>query len=76
LKSHEFSISAFAKWILSGCVNIHTLKVESPKQSNGLHNEIARLKKLKKIEIEANASDLKEVTLIASRILTTLLTSS
>jgi len=75
LKSHVFSISVLVKWILSECLNIHTLKLSGiPK---GCHNEIARLKKLKELEVWADkASRLNEVTLIASRIMTTLLTSS
>ena len=53
------------------------MRVRFPKQSNGLHNEIGRLKKLKKLNASAyKASDLKEVTLVDYRILATLLTSS
>ena len=74
LKSYDFSFSALAKWILSVCLNIHTFHQI---QSNGLHNEIARLKELKKLVVRTiTASELKEVTLIASNIKTTLLTSS
>ena len=47
------------------------------KLENGFHNEIARLKKLKKLDVMvAEASELKEVRLIASNIKTTLLTFS
>ena len=75
LKSHVFSISVLLKWILSVCLNIHTLKLSGI--SKGCQNEIARLKKLKELEVWADkASRLNEVTLIASRIMTTLLTSS
>ena len=45
--------------------------------SNSFRNEIAGLKKLKKLNVWANkTSDLKEVGLISFRIKTTLLTSS
>jgi hypothetical protein len=44
---------------------------------NYFHNEIARLKKLKELGVTtSDASDLKEVKLIALRIMTTVLTSS
>jgi hypothetical protein len=77
LKSHDFSILVLAKWILSQCLDIHTLKVVSPKQWYNFHNEMGRLKKLKKLDVLADeASQLKEVTLIASRIMTMLFTSS
>jgi hypothetical protein len=77
LKWHDLSISALIAWILSACFNIHTLKLELPKQPIELHNQIARLKKLKELDVSADdASELKEVTLIAFRIMTTLLTSS
>ncbi len=46
-------------------------------QSDGLHNELARLTKLEELDVKAtDASKLKEVTLIALSITTTLLTSS
>ena len=65
LKLHEFSIPALAKWILSVCLNIHTMRVDILKESNDFFNEIARLKELKKLEVKADkASDLKEVILI------------
>ena len=76
LKSHDFSISALVKWILSACSNIHDLQIELPNQESFL-NEIGRLKKLKKLNVTtSNSSDLKEVKLIASIIMPTLLTSS
>ena len=76
-KSHGFSISALVKWILSACLNIHTLQLKFPKQPKSFLNEIGRLTKLKKLDVSADkASRLKEVTLIASNIKTTLLTSS
>ena len=76
LKSHDFSISALVKWILSACSNIQDLQIELPNQESFL-NEIGRLKKLKKLNVTtSNSSDLKEVTLIASIIMPTLLTSS
>ncbi len=53
------------------------MRVETHIQSIGLHNEIGRLKKLKKLEVSADkASGLAKVTLIALIIMTTLLTSS
>jgi len=77
-KSHGFSISALVKWILSACSNIHDLEIELPYQESFL-DEIGRLKKLKKLKkLNVTAyysSDLKEVTLIASIIMPTLLTS-
>jgi hypothetical protein len=78
LKVSDFSVSALVRWIFSVCINIHTLTLEVQlEKSNGFSNEIARLKKLKKLDVSAHkASDLKEVTLIAFRITTTLLTSS
>jgi hypothetical protein len=78
LKTSDFPISALIKWILSVCFNIHTLKLEvQSEMPNTFHNEIAPLKKLKKMKVKADkASALKEVTLISSRITTTLLTSS
>ena len=76
LKSHDFSISALVKWILSACSNIQDLQIELPNQESFL-NEIGRLKKLKKLNVTtSNSSDLKEVKLIASIIMPTLLTSS
>jgi hypothetical protein len=67
LKSHDFSISVLARWILSVCLNIHTMRVEFPIQPNGFtKNEIGSLKKLKQLDVSANeASDLKEVRLVA-----------
>ena len=77
LKSHDFSISALVKWILSACSNIHALKIKLPNQPKSFLNEIGRLKKLKKLNVTtSNSSDLKEVKLIASIIMPTLLTSS
>ena len=77
LKSHDFSISVFSKWILSACVNIHDLQIKLPKQPNDFHIDIGRLKKLKELDVSADkASELKEVTLIASNIMPTLITSS
>ena len=63
LKSHDFTISVLAKWILSVCLNVHTVRVEILKQPNGFHNEIGRLKKLKELHVLTfKASELKEVT--------------
>jgi len=62
LKVHNFSISAIVKWILSACLNIHSLSGMLDKP-DVFFNEIARLKKLKEIKVMAdNASELKEVT--------------
>jgi hypothetical protein len=76
-KASYFPISALVKWTLSACLNIHTLSLYSIfVELNGfaLHNEIARFKKLKEVNISAyEASQLKEVTLIDFRIMTTLL---
>ena len=67
LKVHDFSISALVDWIISVCLNITYLQIKFPKLPNGFHNEIVRLKNLKKLAVSAvEASDLKEVTLIAS----------
>jgi hypothetical protein len=67
LKASDFSISALIKWILSVSLNIHTLRLYGKLEKlNDLHNEIARLKKLKELYISPfEASDVKEVTLIA-----------
>jgi hypothetical protein len=76
-KVHDLSISELVKWILSVCLNIQTLQIDFPQNPNSFSNEIARLKKLKKLNLTAlKASDLKEVTLIALRIKTTLLIPS
>ena len=77
LKSHDFPISEIVEWILPVCLNIHTLKIGFHKLPNDMHNDIASLKKLKKLDVSVDeASDLKEVTLIAFRIMTMLLNSS
>ena len=78
LKSDDYSISEIVKWILSVCLNIHTLTLSLNRESSdNFCNEIVRLTKLKKLDVLAvDASDLKAVTSIASRIMTTLLTSS
>jgi hypothetical protein len=77
LKARDFSISALAKWILSVCSKIRTIQVKFLKQPNDFHDDIGRLKKLKKLEILVDeASELTEVTLNLFRITTTLLTSS
>jgi len=72
LKSHDFSISALVKWILSTCVNIHDLQITFLEKPNDFHNEIGclkKLKKLKKLDVTADeANNLIEVTLIASNI--------
>jgi len=77
LKAQDLSIPALAKWIFSVCLNIHTLRLSGmSKKLNCLHYEIVRFKKLKILNVNADgASDLKEVTLIALSITTTLLTS-
>jgi hypothetical protein len=76
-KVDDLSISALVEWALSVGLNVYHLQIEFPNLPDGFHNEIARLKKLKKLDVKADeASDLKEVTLNAFRITTTLLTSS
>ncbi len=76
LNSHDFSISALVKWILPVCLNIHYLQINIFYLPYGLHYEIARLKKLKELDVRtAGGSELKEVTLIALSITTMLLTS-
>jgi hypothetical protein len=76
-KVHDFSISALVEWILSDCLNLDFLELGLiSKKASSFLNEIVRLKKLKELNISAyEASELKEVTLIAFRITTTLLTS-
>jgi hypothetical protein len=76
LKVNDFSISALVDWILSTCLNIHTLRLSmSCKTPNNFHNEIGHLKKLKELDVRGeSASELKEVTLFALRIMTLLLT--
>jgi uncharacterized membrane protein YciS (DUF1049 family) len=67
LKTSDFSLSVLVKWILSVCLDIHALRLSY--FSNDCHNEIARLKKLKKLEIWAEkASQLNKVKLIASEL--------
>ena len=77
-KLHDFSILVLAQLILTVCSNIHTLTLTVKwETSNDFHNEIARLKKLKKLEVMADrARDVKRVTLIAFKIFPTLLISS
>ena len=77
LKSHDFSFSALTKWILSTCVNIHHLQIEFLEKPNGFLKSIARLKNLKKLDVAADrARDLKGVTMVAFKIIPTLLISS
>jgi len=64
LKAHDFSISVVVKLILSACLNIRTLMLSDIPHS--FRNEIARLKKLKELQLSADsARALKLVTLIA-----------
>jgi hypothetical protein len=73
----HLSCTEFIKWILSFCSNVETLKIHLMEQPNDLHNEIARLKKLKDLHIgTCNGIDLKEVKSVAFPTKTTLLTSS
>ena len=75
LKTSDFSISVLVKWILSTCLNIHTLKLSDIPHS--FRNELARLKKLKELKAFADsARALKLVTFIALGFMTTLLISS
>ena len=53
VKANDFSISALVKWILSTCVNIHDLQITFLEKPNDFHNEIGRLKKLKKLDVTA-----------------------
>ena len=78
LKTHDLYIPELVKWILSVCLNIHTLTLSLNRESSdNFCNEIVRLTKLKKLDVLAvDASDLKAVTSIAFRIMMTLLTSS
>jgi hypothetical protein len=77
LNSHDFSISALARWFLSLCLNVHAIQVEFPEPPESFHNEINRLKNLKELNIWVDyATELKEVTLFALRITITLLTFS
>jgi hypothetical protein len=48
---HHLPFTEFVKWILPLCSNTHTLKIHLIHQPNDLHNEIARLKKLKDLYI-------------------------
>jgi hypothetical protein len=67
----------FVKWMFPFCPNIDTLKIDLIDQPNDLHIEIVRLKKLKDLFIGTTLGiDPKEVTCVAFRIKTTLLTSS
>jgi hypothetical protein len=62
-KSHDFPISEIFKWILSVSLNIRHLEIRLLEHSNGMHNEIGRLKKLKELHVLTfKASELKEVT--------------
>jgi len=71
----NFSISVLVEWILSACLNIRTLRLSDIPHS--FRNEIAHLKKLKKLQVSAdNARALKLVTLIPLGIMTTLFTFS
>jgi hypothetical protein len=78
LKAIYFPISALVKWILSVSLNVQTLSLKNVKRTlNSLYHEIGCLEKLKELKVMAqSSSDLKEVTIVASRIITTLLTSS
>jgi hypothetical protein len=80
LQASDFSISALVKWILSACLNIHTLRLQSTDDEEGLNsflNEIGFLEKLRELKVNVSSSSaLKKVTIIASRTMTTLLTFS
>jgi hypothetical protein len=73
----HLSFTEFVKWMLPFCPNIHTLKVDLMEESNDLHKEIARLKKLKDLHIfTCKGFNPIEVTCVAFRTKTTMLTSS
>jgi len=59
-KERPLSVTEFVKWVLPFCSNIHTLKIDLFGELKDLHNEIARLKKLKDLHIWT--VDPKEVT--------------
>ena len=71
------SFTEFVKWILPLSLNIHTLNLFLNDPPQGLHNEISRLKKLKDLNI-GNSNEIfpTEVTCVAFRSKTTLITSS
>jgi hypothetical protein len=72
----HLSSTEFVKWILPFCANIHTLQLHLVDEPNDLHKEIARLKKLKDLHIKTNDEiPPGEVTFVAFRIKTTLMTS-
>ena len=74
----HLSFAELVKWILPFCLNIHTLKLNFIDDfANDLHNEIARLNQLKDLDISTCENiDLKEVTRVAYRTKTTLITTS
>jgi hypothetical protein len=73
----HLSFTEFVKWILSFCPNVETLKLNFHEKPEGLTNYIARLKKLNDLDIATGReTDQKEVTCVAFRTKTTLLTSS
>jgi hypothetical protein len=73
----HLSLTEFVKWILPSCSNIDTLKLYLFEESNDLHKEIARLETLRDLEIGTyNELFPEEVTCVAFRTSTTLLTSS
>ena len=76
LKSHDLSILVLVEWILSASLNIQTLTLDSRLDGrNRFHNEIGCLNNLKELTFLAeSSSDLKKVTITASRIMTTLTT--
>ena len=49
-------------WILPVCGSVHTLTLDIAEPTNGLHNKIGRLEKLKELNISTKvASDLEQV---------------
>jgi len=78
LKASDFPISALVKWILSVSLNIHTLSLNNRAEKlNIFLNEIGCLKKLKELKVFVDSSsELIEVTIIVSGIMTTMLISS
>ena len=56
------SLIELITWILPVCGSVHTLTLDIAEPTNGLHNKIGRLEKLKELNISTKvASDLEQV---------------